>query len=115
MEIDGYYYDTSKKKYFKIEKSHTAPSQASWSADAVKRRRCEDASREEARRKADLVRRHVRRHRLRGDVLGGGLLRRETERSVDARNGSELRCAAWAGGAADKGRVSFVSGAGRER
>ncbi|KAG5931415.1 hypothetical protein E4U53_001776, partial [Claviceps sorghi] len=108
--------DASKKKYFKIEKSHTAPSQASWSADAVRRRRREDASREEVRRKADLVRRHVRRHQLRRDVLGGGLLRRETEREgVDARDGGELRCAAWAGGAADKGRVSFVASAGGRR
>ncbi|KAG5984427.1 hypothetical protein E4U55_004889 [Claviceps digitariae] len=108
LEIPGHYYDATKKKYFRIEKSHTAPSQASWSADAVKKRRREDMSREEARRKADLVKRHVRRHWLRRDMLGGGLLRRETE-YVDVRTGGELRCAAWAGGVMDKGRVSFVS------
>ncbi|KAG6010995.1 hypothetical protein E4U21_000024 [Claviceps maximensis] len=108
LEIPGYYYDVTKKKYFKIEKSHTAPPQASWSADAVKRRRQEDILREEARKKADLVKRHVRRHSLRRDILGEGLLRREVEYVDASIAAGELRCAAWAGGVADKGRLSFV-------
>ncbi|POR38076.1 Plasma membrane ATPase, partial [Tolypocladium paradoxum] len=81
VEIPGYYYDEAKKKYFKIEKSHTAPSSASWSSDSVKKRKAEDATRQAARHRAHLVRNHIKRHGGLGrDVVASGLLAREAER-----------------------------------
>ncbi|KAG5968815.1 hypothetical protein E4U57_003990 [Claviceps arundinis] len=113
LEIPGYYYDTTRKKYFKIESSHTAPSQAPWSADSVKKRRGDDLSRDAARKKAQTLKRHVKRHALGRDLVCGNLLRRETE-GDPAVPDRDLRCAAWAGGVVDKGRVDFGRGA-RER
>ncbi|KAG6039748.1 hypothetical protein E4U19_003728 [Claviceps sp. Clav32 group G5] len=103
--------DTTRKKYFKIENSHTAPSQAPWSADSVKKRRGEDLSRDAARKKAQTLKRHIKRHALGRDLVCGNLLRRETEGEDAAVPGRDLRCAAWAGGVVDKGRVEFGKGA----
>ncbi|KAG6304956.1 hypothetical protein E4U45_000898 [Claviceps purpurea] len=103
LEIPGYYYDTTRKKYFKIENSHTAPSQAPWSADSVKKRRVEDLSRDAARKKAQTLKRHIKRHALRRDLVCGNLLRRETE-GDPAVPERDTRCAAWASGVVDKGR-----------
>ncbi|KAG5993269.1 hypothetical protein E4U52_002090, partial [Claviceps spartinae] len=110
LEIPGYYYDTTRKKYFKIENSHTAPSQAPWSADSVKKRRGEDLSRDAARKKAQTLKRHIKRHALGRDLVCGNLLRRETE-GDPAVPDRDLRCAAWADGVVDKGRVDFGRGA----
>ncbi|KAG6125755.1 hypothetical protein E4U38_007419 [Claviceps purpurea] len=95
--------DTTRKKYFKIENSHTAPSQAPWSADSVKKRRVEDLSRDAARKKAQTLKRHIKRHALRRDLVCGNLLRRETE-GDPAVPERDTRCAAWASGVVDKGR-----------
>ncbi|KAG7294289.1 hypothetical protein NEMBOFW57_004360 [Staphylotrichum longicolle] len=44
-EIPGFYYDTVKRKYFRIEDAGTAPAQAAWSARNVKRGAVDDARR----------------------------------------------------------------------
>lgn len=69
--------DAEKKKYFKIEKSHTAPGGAAWSADSVKRRRLEDEDAARALYRASLDRRRVARARVLGHCLTGGFLDRE--------------------------------------
>lgn len=110
--------DEEKKKYFKIEKSHTAPTASSWSADAVKRRKIRDTASQAARQRADLIRNHIRRHDgLRRDVVACGFLARETEVGRVAEAGGlrgrpedgDLGAAVWARGLVDKGCVPFVS------
>jgi hypothetical protein len=104
--------DPDKKKYFKIEKSHTAPSNAAWSVDAVKRRRREDTASEDTRRRAHLVRNHVKRHdALSRDVVSRGLLSREVRGDAAATfDGGDVAAAAWAEGVVDKGAVQFMPG-----
>ncbi|KAL3959825.1 hypothetical protein ACCO45_004942 [Purpureocillium lilacinum] len=125
VEIPGYYYDEAKNKYFKIEKSHTAPPSAAWSADSVKKRRVEDTARREARHRAHLVRNHVKRSVLRRNILPAGLLARETEIVRSAAGGvagygaraddGDLGAAAWVSGVVDKGHVPFVPSFARTR
>jgi hypothetical protein len=111
--------DEDKKKYFKIEKSHTAPTSASWSADAVKRRKIQSAARDAAQQRAWLVRNHIRRHEaLRKDVVSSGMLARElaiTGNQVRVAGSGDLASAAWARGAVDKGAVPFVPSFARAR
>ncbi|QUC17062.1 uncharacterized protein UV8b_01303 [Ustilaginoidea virens] len=116
LEIPGYYYDEARKKYFKIEKAQTAPSQASWSADAVKRRKLQDSSDKEARRRTQLVKRHIKRPALGAHVALAGLLNRETEPERGPEDGrrrpwdEDVGAAAWAGGLQDKAGIAFAPG-----
>ncbi|KAH6848374.1 hypothetical protein B0I37DRAFT_432636 [Chaetomium sp. MPI-CAGE-AT-0009] len=75
-EIPGFYYDTVKRKYFRIEDARTAPPAAAWSAPNVKRRAAErqdqDRLREKRRREAGRVRRgEVGRLSWPGEVVWG--------------------------------------------
>ncbi|KAM5342938.1 hypothetical protein ACJ41O_013904 [Fusarium nematophilum] len=120
-EIPGYYYDPEKKKYFKIEKSQTAPSSASWSSDAVKRRKVQDETQQAARHRAHLVRNHIKRHFLTRDAVTSGLLAREIRLPFAAESGRgrmedrDLVTAAWAAGVVDKGSVPFAPSYARAR
>lgn len=137
-EIPGYYYgtitrlrvpprlltsytDAEKKKYFKIEKSQTAPSSASWSSDAVKRRKVEGHAQQAARHRAHLVRNHIKRHRLTRDAVASGLIAREIGLPFAAECGrgrmedGDVAAAAWANGVVAKGSVPFPSGPTRSR
>ena len=69
--------DPERKKYFKIEKNHTTPRGAAWSADSVKRRRLEDEEGARALRRADADRGRVARARVLSHALAGGFLDRE--------------------------------------
>ena len=107
--------DEARKKYFKIEKSHSAPLLASWSADSVKKRKIEDAAQRAVKHRAHLVRNHIKRHSSLGrDVVASGLLAREEERRPVAESGrgraddGDLGAAAWTGGLVDKGRIPYV-------
>ncbi|AEO61879.1 hypothetical protein MYCTH_2070868 [Thermothelomyces thermophilus ATCC 42464] len=107
-DIPGFYYDSVKRRYFRIEKSQTAPSQAEWSARNVKRRAAEQA--EEEKRRARLRRdaQKVRRARVETVPLMGGLLARETgmsRRGDGVGSGDEVVARAWAGSLAEKGEV----------
>ena len=113
--------DEAKKKYFKIEKSHAAPSSA-WSADSVRKRKLEDAAQQAARHRAHLVRNHIKRHSgLERDAVASGLLAREAEpqRVAELTRGraddADLGAAAWAGGLVDKGHIPFVPSFARAR
>lgn len=105
--------DTEKKKYFKIEKSQTAPSSAQWSSASVKRRRVEFQAAEEASKKQQLIKNHVKRSVLRRDAVTSGLLARETgnQRTAEAGQGrpedEDIAAAMWARGLTDKGQTAL--------
>ncbi|KAL2265648.1 hypothetical protein VTJ83DRAFT_6748 [Remersonia thermophila] len=62
-EIPGFYYDPEKKRYFRIESSHTTPPNAAWSSREVAKRRRAAAEAENDASK----RRHGARSALRGE------------------------------------------------
>lgn len=110
-----------KKKYFKIEKSQTAPAAASWSAEAVKQRALQEAADQRALRRAQLVRRHVKRSPLRRKIVPGGLLSRELgadyvlpagaedgRRAVGTTAAGDVRVAAWVDGVQRKGGIPLA-------
>lgn len=103
--------DPEKGKYFKIEKSHTAPGGAAWSSDAVKRRKTEEVAEQAVQRRRRELRRHIARHALREDVLLGGMLRREVD-GMGPFGAGDVRAAGWAGGVVRKGAVRFGQGQG---
>jgi hypothetical protein len=112
--------DEEKKRYFKTERTQTAPATATWSSDAVKRRKLEDRSAREAARRSAQLRNHVRRHPFFAEPLRGGLLSRElgggTERGPWApREREDVVAKAWAAGLVDKGQVPFVPSFARPR
>ncbi|KAK5997852.1 hypothetical protein PT974_00216 [Cladobotryum mycophilum] len=117
LEIPGYYFDAEKNKYFKIEKSQTAPSSAQWTSESVKRRKIQDEARDAEEKRAYSMRNHIKRSSLRKDIVASGLLARECEHSgvkgrMDER---EYGAAVWARGVVDKGGVAFVPGTERRR
>ncbi|CAM1510422.1 Fc.00g007570.m01.CDS01 [Cosmosporella sp. VM-42] len=138
-EIPGYYFgnpsidplsicnlltlreDPEKKKYFKIEKSHTAPTTASWSSDAVKRRKIQDTANQADRRRAHLVRDHIKRHAISKDVVSSGLLIRELGFGPVAEHGrgriqnGPFVAEAWTRGVVAKGSIPFVPSFARAR
>ncbi|KAH7133379.1 hypothetical protein B0J13DRAFT_100462 [Dactylonectria estremocensis] len=113
-EIPGYYFDPEKKKYFKIQKSHAAPTDAAYSSDAVKRRRVNDRTVLAAKKRAHAVRNHIRRHPMNQDAMFGGILAREfgLARVAECGRGrvedGDVAAMAWAHGAVDKGSVPFA-------
>ncbi|KAL1879385.1 hypothetical protein VTK73DRAFT_7022 [Phialemonium thermophilum] len=101
-EIPGYYYDVDKNRYFKIEASKTAPSNAPWSADNVKRRKLADQEAEAARKRIEKSRTLIRRSKALTEPLTGGFLHREL-----GRVGPEVPVLAWVRGVREKGKVSL--------
>lgn len=95
--------DEEKKKYFKIEKSHTAPSSAAWSSSNVKRRKHDDAQAAAAIKKLRIQAARVKRARVLQEPLTGGFLNRMF-RAVDP---YEVSYAAFAQGLRDKGRLNY--------
>ncbi|ROT40224.1 hypothetical protein SODALDRAFT_329906 [Sodiomyces alkalinus F11] len=132
LQIPGYYYDEEKKKYFKIEKTQTAPSQAAWSADNVKRRTIEAQSARADQQRAELTRRHIKRARILGEPQLGGLLGRQLGVSLSLSPSpsssfsssaysaapsvlDDVPGAVWAAGLVGKGVVPFAPGLAAER
>ncbi|KAH6622867.1 hypothetical protein F5144DRAFT_656663 [Chaetomium tenue] len=109
-EIPGFYYDTTKRKYFRIEDARTAPSGAAWSAPNVKRRAVEakeDKARRERRRREKGRVRRARVLSLREGPLVGGLLGREAVGGLVT--GGEVVARAWAAGLKAKGSLSWLA------
>ncbi|KAL7933395.1 hypothetical protein V8C35DRAFT_304245 [Trichoderma chlorosporum] len=113
-EIPGFYYDAEKKKYFAIEKSHTAPASAKWSSASVKRRKLDAQAAEEASKEKQLIQNHVKRNVLIHDAAASSaLLAREigSPRTAEAGRGrvenADMAAAMWARGLTDKGSVAF--------
>lgn len=104
--------DSVKRKYFRIENNRTAPEQAAWSEKNVKRRAVEER---EGERKRERLRKEaacrVKRARVRGVPLMGGLLGREVEgRGVGGRGEEGVLTRAWVGGLKEKGVVELFPG-----
>jgi hypothetical protein len=97
--------DDRRKKYFKIEKSGTAPSNAAWSAENVKRRKIEDKQARIVKHRQNLIRRHVKRAGVLREPLMGGFLNREL--GVPFRESIHVPSAAWGAGLTDKGLIPF--------
>ncbi|GAB1313003.1 hypothetical protein MFIFM68171_03213 [Madurella fahalii] len=99
-EIPGYYYDSVKRKYFRIENDRTAPAGAAWASRNVKRRTVEekkDAARQERLRRNQ---RRVKRAPVWRAPLLGAMLAREAGIEL---GGTEAPVKAWAGGLRHKG------------
>jgi hypothetical protein len=113
--------DHDKKKYFKIEKTQTAPSSAAWSSDAVKRRKVEEKIQKSAQHRAYLIRNHIKRHFIAKDAVVSALLAREVGLPYAAERGrgkledGDLGAAAWADGLVAKGNVPFAPSFARQR
>ncbi|KAK4038935.1 hypothetical protein C8A01DRAFT_17014 [Parachaetomium inaequale] len=106
-EIPGFYYDSAKRKYFRIEDSRTAPAQAAWSAQNVKRRAVEREEDVRKRERARSLAGRVRRARvLEGVPLMGGLLAREAGLPPPTAAGETL-ARAWAERLRAKGVVKL--------
>ncbi|OTB11318.1 hypothetical protein K445DRAFT_322103 [Daldinia sp. EC12] len=104
-EIPGYYWDADKKRYFKIEQRKTAPRNAAWSSDSVKKRKLEDAeATEKARQNALNKKRVVRSETLEHPLIGGFLQR---ELGIHRR---DHIAASFAHGIVEKGAVEFTWG-----
>jgi hypothetical protein len=101
--------DEEKKKYFKVERSSTAPSASTWSSDAVKRRKVEHQADEMVRERDLELRHHIRRHRLWDHAVASGTLQREIRDDLSWEGEGSLKAAAWAGGLEAKGEVRFGS------
>ncbi|KAI0013305.1 hypothetical protein F4779DRAFT_445861 [Xylariaceae sp. FL0662B] len=76
-QIPGYFYDAEKNRYFKVENSRTAPSNAAWSSDNVKRRKLEDEEAAAANRRMNLNKHRIVRAKAMSEPLTGGFLARE--------------------------------------
>ena len=113
--------DTEKRKYFKIEKSHTAPSAAAWSSDEVKRRKIQDRAGQAARQREYLVRNHIKRSGLARDIVTSGVLARELGEGRAAELGrgraedGDVGAAAWSAGVVEKGCIPFAPSFARAR
>lgn len=121
MYLLAFLADNEKKKYFKIERTHTAPSSAAWSSDAVKRRKVEHEAQKLAEHQADQIKRHIKRHFVAGHTVTSALLTREiglpyvAERGRSRVEDEDLGAAAWARGSVAKGNVPFAPSFARER
>ncbi|RYP76804.1 hypothetical protein DL771_001540 [Monosporascus sp. 5C6A] len=100
LKIPGYYYDEEKGKYFKVEKSNTAPSNAVWSSDNVKKRRLEDEEAAKAIRRMTLDKSRVARAKVLDHPLAGGFLDCEFGRPRP-----DVAPAGFAEGLVDKGKL----------
>ncbi|KAI0433279.1 plasma-membrane proton-e [Xylaria sp. FL1042] len=70
-------FDAVKRRYFKVENSKTAPTNAAWSSDTVKRRKLHDEGAAAALRHLDIAKTRVRRARVLHEPLTGGFFARE--------------------------------------
>ncbi|OIW27573.1 hypothetical protein CONLIGDRAFT_440109 [Coniochaeta ligniaria NRRL 30616] len=97
-EIPGYYYDTERKKYFKIV-TH-APPTAAYSVESVKRRKIVLEKEKKAQLVAAQKKKFVQRSRVLQDSLIGGLL--ATEHGIAPK---DVQVDCWAKGLCYKGFV----------
>ncbi|KAI0096529.1 hypothetical protein F4814DRAFT_434983 [Daldinia grandis] len=104
-EIPGYYWDEDKKRYFKIEQGKTAPSNAPWSSDSVKKRKAEGAEAAEHANQAALSKKRIVRSETLEHPLIGGFFNRE----LGAPRYDHI-AASFAHGIVEKGAVEFTWG-----
>ncbi|KAI1083834.1 hypothetical protein F5B20DRAFT_525569 [Whalleya microplaca] len=102
-EIPGYYYDTEKRRYFKIEKNGTAPNMAAWSLDNVKKRKLEDQEAVSAVRRMNLNKNRIVTASALNDPLMGGFIAREFGEVRP-----DVPAASFARGLVEKGKLPLV-------
>ncbi|OTB04353.1 hypothetical protein M426DRAFT_11728 [Hypoxylon sp. CI-4A] len=104
-QIPGYYWDVEKSRYFKIENSRTAPTNAAWSSDKVLKRKLRDDAIAIHARKMVRNRTLITRSRaLKEPLMGGFLVREYSVRDPD------LRMASFAKGLVAMGGFPFMPG-----
>ncbi|KAI5863418.1 hypothetical protein GGS23DRAFT_532475 [Durotheca rogersii] len=77
LKLPGLYYDKQRRRYFKVENSSTAPRDAAWSSDNVKKRKIQDAEAAAALRRMTLHKNRIARSRVLEEPLMGGFFARE--------------------------------------
>ncbi|KAI0449821.1 hypothetical protein F5B21DRAFT_508811 [Xylaria acuta] len=102
MNIPGYYYDPEKKRYFKVENSKTAPTNAAWSSSNVKRRKLRDEDAATALRHLSIAKNRIKRARVLHEPLTGGFFAREYGAAKD-----DMQTACFAEGLRNKGCISL--------
>ncbi|KAI1418218.1 hypothetical protein F5Y13DRAFT_150869 [Hypoxylon sp. FL1857] len=102
QEIRGYYFDAEKRRFFKVEHSQTAPSNAAWSSDKVKKRKIEDEAAAAQLRRVSLNKSRITRSKALNAPLMGGFLAREYGQHI--RDLRDIRPASFAQGFARKGK-----------
>ncbi|KAI0549561.1 hypothetical protein F4679DRAFT_546790 [Xylaria curta] len=102
MDIPGYYYDAEKKRYFKVENSKTAPTNAAWSSNSVKRRKLDDENAATALRHLNLAKSRIKRARVLHEPLTGGFFTREYGAMKD-----DMQAACFVDGLRYKGGISI--------
>ncbi|KAI8630901.1 hypothetical protein F5Y19DRAFT_38786 [Xylariaceae sp. FL1651] len=100
--IPGYYYDSEKGRYFKVENSRTAPTSANWSSDNVKRRKLREEDNAVTLRYLNLAKSRIKRARVLNEPLTGGFFAREYGAMK-----SDMQTACFAEGLRHKGYVSL--------
>lgn len=95
--------DPEKKRYFKIEGSHTAPTESAWSADTVKKRKLEDQKTEVVLRRLNLNKPRIKRSKVLAGPLTGGFLAREYGSLQD-----DIVPSIIAAGIVGKGGIPFI-------
>ncbi|KAI0974843.1 hypothetical protein F4678DRAFT_421046 [Xylaria arbuscula] len=103
MNIPGYYYDAEKRRYFKVENSNTAPKDAAWSSDSVKRRKLRDEDAATALRHLNIAKARIKRAQVLREPLMGGFFAREYGAAED-----DMQAACFAQGLRHKGCISFL-------
>ncbi|EGE85889.2 hypothetical protein BDDG_08834 [Blastomyces dermatitidis ATCC 18188] len=77
-EIPGYYYDAEKKKYFKVQANHAAPSGSKYTRDDIKKRKETSLKRKRIEEHSQRISTEtIKRSNLLQCPLGGKLLQRE--------------------------------------
>ncbi|KAH8159172.1 hypothetical protein CIB48_g9071 [Xylaria polymorpha] len=102
MNIPGYYYDAEKKRYFKVENSKTAPTNAAWASNNVKRRKLHEEDAAAAQRHLRLAKNRIKRARVLREPLTGGFFAREYGAMKD-----DMQAACFVEGLTNKGTISL--------
>ncbi|KAI0438511.1 hypothetical protein F4803DRAFT_554953 [Xylaria telfairii] len=102
MNIPGHYYDAEKKRYFKVENSKTAPTNAAWASNNVKRRKLHEEDTATALRHLDLAKNRITRARVLHEPLTGGFFAREYGAMKD-----DMQAACFVDGLTNKGTISL--------
>ncbi|OTA91408.1 hypothetical protein M434DRAFT_397249 [Hypoxylon sp. CO27-5] len=102
LHIPGYYYDPVRRRYFRVERRQTAPSNAPWSSDEVKRRETEAQTAAAELRRATLNQNRITRSMALNVPIMGGFLAREYGQHIYQIR--DLCAASFAQGITSKGK-----------
>ncbi|KAI1432451.1 hypothetical protein GGR50DRAFT_674250 [Xylaria sp. CBS 124048] len=107
LAIPGYYYDSEKKKYFKVENAHTAPSSGTWTGEKVKKKLRLDEKVAVAKRHSEISKNRIKRidfGNLARNPLTVGLLARE----IGATMNEDIQTVGFARGLKENGTMTMT-------